>query len=376
MRGGFGPEWEIRMVRENLALAIACWTAVQKGQITPAQLPAGREALVSSAGQVVEVFNPLPPMSRVELARCSSNQVRCAFAFSAMQSHRTLEAVCPGAPLTQPGDVSHPLLPGRHDGMGRRSQRDDGLNAARACLYLLDRTFRRGMLVPVWACPPEYRQRFVVGPVSFVLDATELDGKPVSWDDFGGLEKYLKLLDFCAAAVEGRKRDPDFLPDFAEEAPSGHSNGAGTVEAGKQPTTAGRTPSKRAAGSVGNGLPNGGMGRRSQTDAKQGGSGADSAKEAEAGRWRDADEAEAGRQRDTDEIVRGFVDDRCIVGPGTRIIARGLYDEFLDWCMETEREPLSQRAFGMRLTGMGFRRKRRGRGRHWWEGLGLKDSGG
>ena len=80
--------------------------------------------------------------------------------------------------------------------------------------------------------------------------------------------------------------------------------------------------------------------------------------------------------RDADEMVRGFVDDRCVVGPGTRIIARGLYDEFLDWCMETQREPLSQRAFGMRLTGMGFRRKRRGRGRHWWEGLGLKDSGG
>ena len=358
MRGGFGPEWEIRMVRENLALAIACWTAVQKGQITPAQLPAGREALVGSAGQVVEVFNPLPPMSRVELARCSSNQVRCAFAFSAMQAHRTLEAVCPGAPLTQPGDVSHPLLPGRHDGMGRRPQRDDGLSAARACLYLLDRTFRRGMLVPVWACPPEYRQRFVVGPVSFVLDATELDCKPVSWDDFGGLEKYLKLLDFCAAAVEGRERDPDFLPDYPEDAAPIDRAVAAAVDAGKPMTSEGRTLSQRA------GRRNG-MGRRSQTDAEQGGSGADSAKEAEAGRWRDAD-----------EMVRGFVDDRCVVGPGTRIIARGLYDEFLDWCMETEREPLSQRAFGMRLTGMGFRRKRRGRGRHWWEGLGLKDSGG
>ena len=101
MRGDFGPEWEIRMVRENLALAIACWTAVQQGQITPALLPAGRAALVSSAGQRAEVFNPLPPMNRAELARCSSNQVRCAFAFSAMQVHRTLEAVCPGSPLAR-----------------------------------------------------------------------------------------------------------------------------------------------------------------------------------------------------------------------------------------------------------------------------------
>lgn len=330
MRGGFGPEWEIRMVRENLALAIACWTAVQKGQITPAQLPAGREAPVSSAGQVAEVFNPLPPMNQVELARCSSNQVRCAFAFSAMQVHRTLESVCPGDPLIQPGDESHTPrklhFSGRHDGMGQCSQPDDGLSAARACLYLLDRTFRRGMLVPVWTCPPEYRQRFVVTPASFVLDATGLDGKPVSWDDFGGLEKYLKLLDFCAAAVEGRERDPDSLPDRPEDTSPIDLAVAAAVEAGKPPTAG----------------------------VEQGGIGADSA----------------------EEMVRGFVDARCVVGPGTRIIARGLYDEFLDWCLETEREPLSQRAFGMRLTGIGFRRKRRGRGRHWWEGLGLKDSGG
>ncbi len=76
------------------------------------------------------------------------------------------------------------------------------------------------------------------------------------------------------------------------------------------------------------------------------------------------------------EMVRRFADDRCVVGPGTRIIARRLYDEFLDWCLEAEREPLSQRAFGMRLTRMGFRRRRRGRGRHWWEGLGLRGNGG
>ena len=305
MKGGFGPEWEIRMVRENLALAIACWTAVQKGQITPAQLPTGREVLVSSAGQAAEVFNPLPPMNRVELARCSSNQVRCAFAFSAMQAHRTLEAVCTGDPLIQ---------------------WDDSLSPARVCLYLLDRTFRRGMLVPVWSCPPEYRQRFAVNPASFVLDATGLDGKPVSWDDFGGLEKYLKLLDFCAAAVEGRDRAPDSLPDSPGETLPADRTVAEAVKACEPPTA----------------------------DVDPGGSDADS----------------------TEEMVRRFVDDRCVVGPGTRIIARGLYDEFLDWCLETGLEPLSQRAFGMLLTGMGFRRKRRGRGRHWWEGLGLTGSGG
>ena len=299
MRGGFGPEWEIRMVRENLALSIACWTAVQKGQITSEHLPTGREVLVTSDGQMVEVFSPLPPMNRAELVRCSTNQVRGAFAFSAMQSHRTLESVCSGNPL---GDT------------------EPALRAARACLYLIDRSFRLGMLAPVWSCPPEYRQPLAVDPVSFVLDATGLDGKPVSWDDFGGLEKYLELLDFCAAAVSVQALTG---PDQETPAADAHDD-AGDGDAG---------------------------------EVQPGGTGDDGVDPAA-------------------EMVRRFADDRCVVGPGTRIIARRLYDEFLDWCLEAEREPLSQRAFGMRLTRMGFRRRRRGRGRHWWEGLGLGGGGG
>ena len=160
------------------------------------------------------------------------------------------------------------------------AQGDDGLSPARACIYLLDRTFRRGMLVPVWSCPPEYRQRFLVSPASFVLDATELDGKPVSWDDFGGLEKYLKLLDFCAAAVEGRERSPDSLPDSEEEAFSGHSNGAGTVEAGEPPppVSSGQTPAAR----------------RQRPDAR----------------------SPATGHGTPEGMVRGFIDDRCVVGAG------------------------------------------------------------
>ena len=49
------PVLEISMVRENLALAIAVWTAVKKGLITTAHLPTGRAAVTSDTGRVVEL---------------------------------------------------------------------------------------------------------------------------------------------------------------------------------------------------------------------------------------------------------------------------------------------------------------------------------
>ena len=39
------PALEIKMVRENLALAVCLWAAAKKGLITPLHLPAGRVVL-------------------------------------------------------------------------------------------------------------------------------------------------------------------------------------------------------------------------------------------------------------------------------------------------------------------------------------------
>ncbi len=73
------------------------------------------------------------------------------------------------------------------------------------------------------------------------------------------------------------------------------------------------------------------------------------------------------------DSAAAFVSACGVVAPDAMIIASELYNVFLIWCQETGREPLSQRSFGMRLTGLGFDRKRRGRGRHWWIGLGLAE---
>jgi hypothetical protein len=324
--GTFGPELEIQMVRENLALAISYWTAVRKGQITPAHLPAQRDVVTTETGHVVEVFNPLRIRGQAELARCATNQVRGAFAFSAMQSHRTLESVCSGSPL---------------------SETEPGLRSARACIYLLDRSFRLGMLTPVWSCPPEYRQRFAVNSISFALDASQIDGQSIAWSDFGGLDKYLGLLEYCARYIERLPTVESPIPDQPEE----DSAGDQPAQTSAPPPEIAHVESPPVASAPVENAP------------------IDSAPvESDPAE----DEGEPVAEVDGQASVSRFVTERCIVGPDLRTIASGLYAAYVDWCQETQQTPMAQRSFGMRLTGLGFTRRRRGRGRHWWEGLGAE----
>ena len=281
------PALEIKMVRENLALAIAYWTGVRKGLITSAHLPAGRGIVTSDTGQVVEVFNSLKLEGNEDLARCATNQVRGAHAFSVMHTHRILESVYSGTPL---------------------EETDPDRKAARCAIYLLNVTMTQDMLAPVWACPPNYRQRFGVQPISFVLDASKLDGKTVYWHDFGGLEKYLDLLDYIAGQVEK-------LPEK-----TARSNAR---DSGKVPPTRPRSVETVSVA----------------------------------------------------DPVSQFVAARCLVEPDAQTIAGGLYADFLEWCREGGLPILGQRSFGLRLTKMGFTRRRRGRGRHWWQGIGIAAGG-
>ena len=109
--------------------------------------------------------------------------MRASFSLSALQAHRSLQAAFRSEPAPQ-------LVPG---------QPPPQLLSARCALFLIWRAIARSMLQPVWECPPLYRRRFEVAAVRFALDATRLDGRTLRWGDFGGLDSYLHLLDFCIA---------------------------------------------------------------------------------------------------------------------------------------------------------------------------------
>ena len=270
------PGLEIKMVLDNLALAMAVWAGTKKGLITRAHVPTGRAVVTSDDGNLLEMTNPLELNSEQDLIRGVGNQVRGAVAFSAMQTHSTLGRVFKRPPL---------------------QESDPDLQAARCVIYLLNHALGQQMLAPVWQCQPAYRRRFEVNSISFVLDATALDGKPVYWQDFGGLERFLQLLEFCVDRV-----------DQPQDAQSG---------------TTPVTEKKLSATPVDHGT------------------------------------------------VPEFVSQVCVVDEGAQAMAKDLYVAYQEWCADTGLVALGQRSFGMRLTGLGFLRRRRGRGRHWWHGLGL-----
>ena len=108
-------------------------------------------------------------------------QVRAAFALAASQAHRSLEHAFGGSPINEP---------------------DPELRAARCIAYLVGRAVDRNLLAPVWDCPARYRGTFEIPTISLVLDASNLDGHPLSWEDLGGLEKCLALLGFLADRLE------------------------------------------------------------------------------------------------------------------------------------------------------------------------------
>ena len=275
------PALEIKMVRETLALAVGLWAAAKKGLITPLHLPAGRVVLSVDAGQSVEATNTLGLKGQQDLIRCVANQARGAFAFSVLQTHRTLESLSATPPL-QESDPDH--------------------RSARCTVHLLNDSLGRDMLMPAWVCPPEYRRRFEIKPIHFVLDASNLNGKPLFWDDFGGLDRFLALLDYCADWAErGLPRTVRNQVGVARRLPG--------LEDQSKPGTAG-----------------------------------------------------AG-------LLNEFIETRCVAGPEAQTTAADLYAAYRAWCRESGREPMAQRSFGMRLTALGFHRRRRARGRHWWQGI-------
>ncbi len=301
--GKLKPAEEIHLVRENLTLALSLWRAARNKLINPDLLLGDApDAVHNGAGRSEGSLN----RERAELlTRFGANQVRASFALSVLQTHRSLESVYSGDPL----DEEFP-----------------DLQAARCCIFLLDAAVARDMFSPVWDCPPRYRRLFDVRPVRFVLDAGEIHATLMNWDHFGGLDKYLNLLDYCA--------DRAARTQFGAQGPLITTGDSFADEPYREPPASSAREKRPGTGIIRE-LPREGV----------------------------AGEAADG--------VRLFLDTCCEVGDEYRSPAKDLYACYLEWCNETGRAAAPQRSFGMCLSGMGLQRRRRGRGKHWWEGVRL-----
>ncbi|MDA0262927.1 MAG: primase-like DNA-binding domain-containing protein [Chloroflexi bacterium] len=308
------PAFEIKMVRENLDLSMALLQAVGEEKVTAKQLfrNGPDDMFVAFA-----VDNQGP--SQIELTRRAANQTRAAFALAVIQTQRSLDRVfkTPPIPENSSGKTfeDHPEV-------------NPDLQAARCVMFLLNNTVAPNLFSPVWNCPPQYRRQFEVRPISLLLDAELLHGKALSWDHVGGLHQFLDLLVYFANCIED-------LPELEKPAGAASPTPARNIE---------EAVIERRDGSVG---PASDSERQQETLATPPPAAA------------------------VDAAVARFVAERCKLGSQNLVIAKDLYADFQEWCRGSGLDDVSQRSFGMQLTAMGLQRRRRGRGKHWWDGIRL-----
>ena len=72
------------------------------------------------------------------------------------------------------------------------------------------------------------------------------------------------------------------------------------------------------------------------------------------------------------QSVERFISECCTVASGESTTARDLYISYLRWCDDNGEHALLQRNFGRQLTQLGYLRRRRSGGRHWWQGITLE----
>ena len=353
------PGEEIRLIKENLAFAVAFHKAAAAGNVyaRTTTRPGSGAALFSQQNDDSWDSGPQPP---AQLTRGAANQMRAAFALAALQARRSLAIAFPGEPIEEE-------LP--------------ELRTALSVMHLIGLAVRRSIFQPVWECPPPYRRLFHIRRLGFTLNATGLGGRPLNWDDFGGLDSYIDLLEYCAASAdEAGKNVSDqgnvVLPDHPSALDFDDIIGPPPVES-DEPTEA--PPVRLPADYNGDAPP------PSRLPVMP----------PEPPAPPPAPQPEqppvvipafAGIQDVPPSIpphyggdaggaaanpIDRFIAERCETGEGKRILAGELYAGFLEWRRNNGQEPISQRAFGMRLTALGLRRKRRGHGKHWWEGIRL-----
>ena len=266
--------------------------------------------------------------------------MRAAFALSALQARRSLTVAFPGEPIEE--ELSE-------------------LRTALSVMHLIGLAVQHSIFRPVWECPPQYRRVFHIRRLGLTLNATGLGGRPFSWDEFGGLDVYLDLLDYCADSAdavpeEGYGAAPVILPFHLSKL---EVSGVIGMPQDVEPPT-GATPIRPPPGYTENGTRFPTQEEEPETlDAEE-----------EKPEARPVQGLSLAKRH---SLVDQFVAERCETGSGRRILAGELYEGFAEWCRRDEDRTVSQRSFGMRLTALGLKRKRRGHGKHWWEGIRLAE---
>ena len=319
---------------------MAVYAASHHGLITAALIPNSVDLHLDN-GRVFDASVPLLVADHRSLLRTAGNQIRSAFAFSAMQTQREDESVFGSVPHTPP--TTEP------------SGAD--LWAARAVVYLIAQSVALDLMTPTWRIPPEFRRSFAILELDFTMDATGLHDEEIRWGHFGGLTRYLNLILFLSYCLDGI--DP-------AEASKTTTRGYGLAGTMSQYTSDQAPSASPVTDEAGYGA---GSGRRRRPSPWAG-----APDEDEPAGWIAPDGPPEPRitvasQASEMGPIDDFVADACSTGDRAMILAGELYTSYARWCLDHGYLAHSQRKFGLELRARGYERKRRGKGRHWWIGV-------
>jgi hypothetical protein len=174
---------------------------VESGTLRPEMFP--KVLLVPLAHGRLEIASELTAES---LRMYMANAVMLAVGHSAMVMNRALEDTFGKHPL----DIQ--------DAGGRRRAAEDlgDREAAQEILFMFRSAVSHHPFRPTWQCKGNRAGVFRVTQMAIEFDARQLDGRPVEMQAIGGLEGYLRLLQYCERKIRRAAGVPD-APRHARE---------------------------------------------------------------------------------------------------------------------------------------------------------------
>ena len=335
------PGQRVRLARENLCLAMAVYAASHRGLITATLIPNNAELRLES-GRIFDASAPHEVTDHRSLLRAAGNQVRSAFALSALQTQREAETV-----FGYVSRISPPAI----------EQYQADLWTARTVIYLIAQSVGLDLMAPIWRIPPEFRRPYAIPDLDFALDAGCRHGQEIRWGHFGGLPRYLDLTQFLSYCLDGVE-----IPTVLRAA-SGDYGALGSLAE----RASHEVPSSSPIGDAG------GYGSGSGRLRRSGSLAAGDEHDEPAG-WIAPDgppEPRISVASQATEMgpIDDFVANACSTGSKAMNLAGDLYTSYANWCLDHGYLAHSQRKFGLELRARGYQRKRRGKGRHWWIGV-------
>lgn len=114
------------------------------------------------------------------------NNFKSTFAFTVIELDSVFESMYSSHPVTE---------------------EDASIRYVRVLISLLGNSFINDSLNPVWECPPDFRNIYEAYNPYRNFDAREIHGMPIDWEQFGGIQGFIIILQTALDIARANERD-------------------------------------------------------------------------------------------------------------------------------------------------------------------------